>query len=75
MLTDRLVQRSGGAVTVLRNTRAGGVFFNCSSGGKAKPMSMASTVTSAIGKGDNEAAGSSLGIRLLSSHTNPDWAR
>ena len=38
-------------------------------------MSMANTVTSAIGSGANEAAGSSLGMRLFSSTTSPDCAR
>jgi len=53
----------------------GGVLFNCSSGGKAKPMSMANTVTSAMGSGASDAAGSSVRMRSRNSHARPTCAR
>ena len=51
-------KRSGGAVMVRRSTRAGGVFFKCSSAGNANPTSIAFTVTSATATGASDAGGS-----------------
>ena len=66
---------SGGAVAVLRSTRAGGVFLRCRSEGSAKPISIAVTVTRATASGASEAGGKSVRMRSRSSQASPLCAK